>query len=326
VDTASAVHAALESIVDDARALTGGEVASYIPELAHADPALMGIAIAGVRGGIYEAGDTAVPFTLQSVSKPFVYALALEARGQHELSVHVGVEPSGEPFNAPSVEPGSGRPKNPMINAGAIVVASLMAGDTAEEKFATIRAGLEAFAGHSLEVDEAVYRSEQDTGYANRALAELSSAVLGSAVDVATQTYFRQCSVLATARDVAIMSATLANAGINPITGQRVVSELVARWTLSVMASCGMYDASGDWLARVGLPAKSGVSGGIAAVNPAVFGIGAYSPPLDATGNSLRSIAMLEALSSTYGLHMFTHPTAALEPAARELLEAARTS
>ena len=322
----SAVVAAMESIVDDARALTGGEVATYIPELAHADPALIGIAIAGVRGRVYEAGDSAVPFTLQSVSKPFVYALALEAKGRHELAVHVGVEPSGEPFDAPSVEPGSGRPMNPMINLGAIVVASLMPGDTAAEKFATIRGGLEAFAGRELEVDEAVYRSELDTGYPHRGAAALSSAVLGSSADVATQTYFRQCSVLATARDVAIMSATLANAGINPVTGLRVVSEPVARWTLSVMASCGMYDASGEWLARVGLPAKSGVSGGIAAVNPAVFGIGAYSPPLDATGNSLRSIAMLESLSLTYGLHMSAHPTAALEPAARELLEAARGS
>lgn len=297
----------LDEVLERVRFLRDGEVASYIPQLALADPEALGVAAVSMEGTVYKAGDADLPFTIQSVSKPFIYALALQVNGIEELDTRVGVEPSGEPFNAISLEEDTGRPKNPMINAGAIVVSSLMAGSTAADKTESIRAGLAAFAGRHLDIDEAVYASELETGDRNRALAHLARAagVLGSSVDVATETYFRQCSLVVTARDIAVMAATLANAGRNPITHEQVVSEPVARWTMAVMAGSGMYDSSGEWLARVGLPAKSGVSGGIAAVDPGHFGIGTYSPRLDDRGNSVRGIAALETLSSEYGLHMF---------------------
>ncbi|CAN5322360.1 hypothetical protein BH10ACT7_BH10ACT7_32280 [soil metagenome] len=306
----------LTDVLERVRFLRDGELASYIPQLALADPEAWGIAAVSTAGVLYEAGDSSVPFTIQSVSKPFIYALAVQHLGVQEIGTRVGVEPSGEPFNAISLEEDTGRPMNPMINAGAIVVSSIVPGETAAEKTEAIRTGLAAFAGHHLDIDEDVYRSELETGDRNRALAHLAhgAGVLGSSADVATETYFRQCSLVVTARDIAVMASTLANAGRNPITGEQVVSEAAARWTMAVMAGSGMYDASGEWLARVGLPAKSGVSGGIAAVDPGHFGIGTYSPRLDARGNSVRGIAALETLSVEYGLHMFAHPEGTFDP------------
>lgn len=301
----------LPAVLERVRFLRDGALADYIPQLALADPEALGIAAVTMDGQVYAAGDAEAPFTIQSVSKPFIYALAVQQLGIEELGTRVGVEPSGEPFNAISLEEDTGRPMNPMINAGAIVVSSLMPGETAADKTETIRAGLAAFAGRHLDIDEAVFASELETGDRNRALAHLAHAarVLASSVDVATETYFRQCSLVVTARDIAVMAGTLANAGRNPVTGEQVVSEPVARWVMAVMASCGMYDASGEWLARVGLPAKSGVSGGIAAIDPGRFGIGVYSPRLDEKGNSVRGIAALETLSTEYGLHMFASET-----------------
>ncbi|ANJ27939.1 glutaminase A [Agromyces aureus] len=314
--TPSPLSIALASVLERARPKTSGAVATYIPELARADPDQLGIALASVRGTVHEAGDSDAEFTIQSVSKPFVLALALEQSGLAEVTRHVGLEPSGEPFNAISLDEHTGRPLNPMINAGAIVTSSLVRGDRADEKFAVISAGLSAFAGRSLDVDEAVYSSEQATGDRNRALAYLarSAGTLASSAEVATTAYFRQCSLTVTARDLAIMAATLANGGVNPITRERVVSEDVARWTTAVMTSCGMYDASGEWLVRVGLPAKSGVGGGIAALQPEQFGIGTFSPRLDARGNSVRGVAVLEQLSERHGLHMLQHRETPLSP------------
>jgi glutaminase len=318
VDFDHPVHTTLNTVLDAARPNSGGTVASYIPELANVNPDRLGIALVSTRGDLHDAGDSDVEFTIQSVSKPFVLALALDALGLDEVTTHVGLEPSGEPFNAISLEAASGRPLNPMINAGAIVTSSLIAGDSADEKFAVIRAGLERFAGRDLVVDEQVYSSEATTGDRNRALAYLtkSAGTLGSSVEVATTAYFRQCSTAVTARDLAIMGATLATGGVNPVTDERVVSEDAARWTTSVMTSCGMYDESGGWMVDVGLPAKSGVGGGIVAVQPGQFGIGTFSPRLDPRGNSVRGVAMLEALSKTYGLHMLANRGAPLSPIA----------
>lgn len=312
------VRRMLESVLDDVRPLNAGEVASYIPELAIVDPDRLGAALASTHGVVHEAGDCDATFTIQSVSKPFVFALAVDALGLVEVNRHVGLEPSGEPFNAISLEAATGRPLNPMINAGAIVTTSLMRGDTAEEKFALVQAGLGKFAGRDLSVDEDVFSSEASTGDRNRALAYLtrSAGTLGSTADVATTAYFRQCSLTVNARDLAIMAATLATGGVNPVTDERVISEDAARWTMAVMTSCGMYDASGDWLVRVGLPAKSGVGGGIAAVQPGQFGIGTFSPRLDARGNSARGVATLELLSERHGLHMLQHHGAPLSPIA----------
>ena len=318
-DLRDPIRAALDSVLDVARPHTDGALASYIPELTRADPEALGAALASVRGSVHESGDSETTFTIQSVSKPFVFALALEQSGLAEVIRHVGVEPSGEPFNAISLEPATGRPLNPLINAGAIVMSSLIAGDTAEEKFAVIHAGLNAFAARELDLDESVFESEHATGDRNRALAYLtqSAGTLGSTAEVATGAYFRQCSVSVNARDLAIMAATLANGGRNPVSGERVIGEDVARWTTSVMTSCGMYDASGDWLVHVGLPAKSGVGGGIVAMQPEEFGIGTFSPRLDARGNSVRGIVMLRTLSERYGLHMLQHRGAPHSPIAQ---------
>lgn len=312
------VRAALHEVLDEARPRTSGALASYIPELARVDPDGLGVALVSAHGTVHEVGDSEAEFTIQSVSKPFVFALALEQSGLAELTRHVGLEPSGEPFNAISLEEGSGRPLNPMINAGAIVTSSLIAGDTAAEKFAAIHAGMNAFAARELDLDESVFESEHATGDRNRALAYLTQAAgtLGSSAEVATGAYFRQCSLTVTARDLAIMAATLACGGRNPVSGERVISEDVARWTNAVMTSCGMYDASGDWLLRVGLPAKSGVGGGIVAVQPEQFGIGTYSPRLDERGNSVRGVAMLRALSERFGLHLLAHRGTPLSPIA----------
>jgi glutaminase len=290
--------------------LTDGEVASYIPQLAPADPDAFGIALVSMGGHCYEAGSSRTEFTIQSVSKPFVHALALAELGLDEMTRWVGNEPSGDAFNAISLEDGTGRPANPMINAGAIATTNLVPAGSPAERSARILDALSAFAGRRLTVDEDVYRSEAATGDRNRALAYLMHAagsLLADPVEAA-EVYFRQCSVLVTTVDLAVMGATLANGGVNPVTGHRVVPEQVAVEVLSVMATCGMYDAAGDWLVRVGLPAKSGVSGGLTAASPARFGIACYSPPLDRTGSTVRGVAALRELSRRFGMHLMHHP------------------
>ncbi|WP_194899161.1 glutaminase A [Catenulispora pinisilvae] len=318
------VTASLEAVLQRHAAVPPqGVVADYIPELACADPDDFAVAMASVHGSVYRAGDHECEFTIQSVSKPFVYALALADLGLDEVAKHVGFEPSGEPFNAISLEPGTGRPANPLINAGAIVTTSLIPGD-AEQSFERIRAGLSAFAGRELELDEAVYRSEAATGDRNRALGflTLSQGVLARPAEEACDIYFRQCSLLVTVADLAVMAGTLARGGVNPLTMTAVVDPEVAKIALSVMATCGMYDRSGEWMVRVGLPAKSGVGGGIAAVLPGEFGLGVYSPPLDAQGNSVRAMAVLQEMSSRLGLHVFAPPAGSRSPiAASEVVD-----
>jgi glutaminase len=302
------LHGRFGSIVD-------GQVATYIPALSRADPNWFGIGIVSIAGHQYCAGDVDVPFTLQSLSKPFVYALALAERGLDEVTRWVGAEPSGEAFNAISLEPDTGRPANPMINAGAIVITALVS-DAHPGRFARIVDVLSAFAGRPLDFDDEVYVSEADTGDRNRALAHLMRAAgsLPGDVEPAVDGYFRQCAVVITVADLAVMAATLANSGRNPVTGVQVVPAQVAEQVLSVMASCGMYDAAGDWLLRVGLPAKSGVSGGVIAVSPSRFGVAAFSPPLDAVGNSVRGVAAMQELSSRFGLHLMHAAQRTAEP------------
>ncbi len=303
-------------VLDDVRQLAcEGNVADYIPELATADPEGFAISAVSVSGHSYAAGDATTRFTIQSISKPFVYALALAEHGVDEVTRHVGVEPSGEAFNAISFD-AQGRPSNPMINAGALVTTSLIPACDGEERYQRIRQGLSAFAGRDLELAEAVYRSESETGDRNRALATLarSFGTLGSTVDAAAEPYFKQCSLLVDSTDLAMMGATLANDGVNPLTGCQVVSSDIARAALSLMASCGMYDRSGQWLLEVGMPAKSGVGGGIVAVAPGEYGIGVFSPPLDPAGNSSRGVAVLRALSQEFGLHLFRHPERPASP------------
>ena len=297
----AALHADLLSVHD-------GEVADYIPALAAVDPSRFALSLVTTEGHAYAAGDSAEPFTIQSVSKPFVYALALAHSGVEHVLHRVGTEPTGDAFNAVTLESGTGRPLNPMVNAGAIESACLVAGTTPEEKTAAIVEGLSAFAGRELCIDVEVYESEAQTGDRNRALAYLmhGAGSLSMSVDDALAVYFAQCSVSVTSDDLAMMAATLANGGVNPQTGTRVVPLDVIGPTLSVMATCGMYDAAGTWLFTVGLPAKSGVSGGVLAVLPGQFGVGLWSPPLDRQGNSVRGVLAAQRLSSELGLHMFT--------------------
>lgn len=298
-----------------------GTVADYIPELAQVDPELFGVALSTLDGAVYGAGDAAATFTIQSASKPFVMALAIQDRGLDGLLAAVGVEPTGDPFNAITLEAGTGRPLNPMVNAGAIVTSSLVAGADEPERSRRILDGLSAFAGRPLEVDQRVFASELATGDRNRALAFMmrSMGSLGADVEPTLEVYFRQCSTLVSARDLAIMAATLANGGTNPLTGELVVQPGVVTHVLSVMITCGLYDFSGEWMFRTGLPAKSGVGGGIAVVLPGEFGIATFSPRLDARGNSVRGVAACEALSRQFGLHVMRPRAHATPPIRRRL-------
>ena len=283
----------------------GGSVADYIPELSKADPGHFGIALATMDGHVYEIGDAAIPFTIQSISKAFVFALALELFGPERVAKAIGVEPSGDAFNSIRLS-ADNRPFNPMVNSGAIACSGLIHEAQGEKANELIRHTLSRFAGRELEVDEAVFQSERLTGDRNRAIAFLLrnyGIVQGDVAD-ALDVYFRQCSVLVTARDLALMAATLANGGINPVTGDRVVSPYTVSRTLSVMTSSGMYDFAGEWIYRVGIPAKSGVGGGILAALPAQFGLGSFSPRLDEHGNSVRGLKVCEELSRHFDLHM----------------------
>jgi len=289
----------------DFSAENDGAVADYIPELGKADPAHFGISLATLDGHVYEVGDTEIPFTIQSMSKPFVFALALDALGAAKVESAIGVEPSGDPFNSIRLN-AENHPFNPMVNAGAIACTGLLHEAKGDGTFEYIRQALGRFAGRELVVDEAVYASESATGDRNRAIGYLlrTNAILRDRVDLVLDVYFRQCAVLVTARDSAVMAATLANRGINPVTGEQVMTPYAISRTLSVMTSSGMYDYAGEWIYRVGIPAKSGVGGGILAALPARLGLGSYSPRLDKHGNSVRGIKVCEALSSHYDLHM----------------------
>jgi len=297
----------LQSLHEELKGVHDGDVATYIPELAKADPDWFGICLVTASGQVYEVGDTDIPFTIQSISKPFVYGLALEDNGLGDVLAKVGVEPTGDAFNSISLEPGTGRPLNPMINAGAIATAGLIPGTVLTSRARRILQGFSAFAGRELTIDETVYQSESETGHRNRAIGHMlrNFDILTSHPDPTVELYFQQCSVSVTCRDLGIMAATLANRGANPVTGKQAIrGEYVANM-LSVMSSCGMYDWAGEWIYKVGMPAKSGVAGGIIAVLPGQLGIGVFSPRLDSHGNSVRGIRVCEALSQRLDLHLF---------------------
>lgn len=292
-----------------------GATADYIPQLADADPELLAAALCTLDGHVYSAGDCGVEFSIQSISKPLVYALALADRGFDEVLGKVWVEPSGDAFNEISLEPDSGRPRNPMINAGAITAHSLAGpvGATPDERFARILDGLSAFAGRELAVDESVYQSEMTHSFRNRALANMLRAhhILDEEPLLVVDGYTRQCSVLVTVNDLAIMAATLANRGVNPVTGRPVVPAPVVRQVLSVMSTCGMYDGAGDWMTRVGVPAKSGVAGGLIGALPGQVGIATFSPRLDGHGNSVRGVDLFQRFTADMGMHLMDAPRAA---------------
>jgi len=285
---------------------TGGDVATYVPALAAADPEAFGIAVTATTGETFEVGDVEVPFTIQSVSKPFSLSLALDRAGHDAVYARVGTEPSGDAFNSVLLNP-DGRPFNPMVNAGALAVAGLLRNEYRDDAFDQIRAGYERFAGSPLGFDDAVYRSEIATAHRNRAIAQLlrQNDVIVDPVEEVIDLYTRQCSLTVTAAQLATMAATLANVGTNPITRVTVADSLTVRHVLSLMFTCGMYDYAGRWAVDVGTPAKSGVSGDVMAVVNRQIGMGLYSPRLDQHGNSVRAIKACVQLAEELGLHAF---------------------
>ena len=301
----------IESLLQEHYALykgnQDGAVANYIPELAKVEPDEFGMAVATQAGEIVTAGDAKAPFTIQSISKAYTFAMLLDEAGREETYAAVGVQPSGDPFNAITLDARTNRPFNPMVNAGAIAVAGRLRQVLGAGAFDRVLDLFSRAAGRALDVDERVFESEKETGHRNRAIGHLLRAaeVFDVPVDDVLDVYFRQCSIRVTATDLAVMGATLANLGINPITKQDVFGMDAVRYTLSVMFTCGMYDGAGDWATRVGLPAKSGVGGGIIAVVNRQIGIGVFSPRLDEAGNSVRGKLCCIGLADGLGLHAF---------------------
>lgn len=304
--------AVVDQLVDEsfehARSHTQGTVADYIPILASVDPDLFGVCVADVDGGVHSAGDTDVEFSIQSISKAFVYALVCDTYGHQIVHDRVGVNNTGLAFNSVmAIELNDGHPLNPMVNAGALATTALMPGETPAEQWEAVRLGLSAFAGRPLELDGEVYRSEAATNQRNRAIAGLLESY--GRVEINPQdvvdVYTKQCALKVNAQDLAVMGATLADGGVNPVTGKQVVSGQVCSDTLAVMAANGLYERSGEWLFEIGLPGKSGVAGGIVTISPGKAGIGVFSPRLDPAGNSVRGQRATAYLSRALGLNIF---------------------
>jgi glutaminase len=303
----SQIQKVIDGIYHKYKDVDEGTVATYIPELGKANPNHFGICLATVEGHVFTVGDWDQEFTIQSMSKPFAFQLALEKHGPQKTLQHVGLEPSGEAFNSIELDPRTGRPFNPMVNAGAIAISSLI-------KQTPVQAGIAAFverlsraAGRHLHIDYSVLASETETGNRNRAIGYLllNAGIIDEQVQQALDQYFAQCSVLVNCRDLALMAATMANIGNHPITGQSVFDFQFLKYVMAVMFSCGLYDYAGNWAVEVGLPAKSGVSGGIFGVVNRQLGIGVYSPKVDAQGNSVRGILACRELAGHFGLHTF---------------------
>jgi glutaminase len=300
-DAAGPIQAAVDAAHAKYLTLDEGKNADYIPALAKVDPKLFGIALVTVDGKVVKKGDVNAPFSIQSISKVFTLASVIQTAGAEAVLEKIGVDATGQVFNSiVAIELMKGKEMNPFVNPGAIAATSLVEGKTPEEKWARIIGIHEAFAGRKLEVNQEVYKSESDTNERNRAIAMLMHAYDRLYYDpiISTDLYTRQCSISVTASDLAVMAATLANGGKNPITGKQVIETEHVQRVLAVMATAGLYDDSGIWLYRVGLPAKSGVGGGIIAVAPGRFGIAVFSPPLDAAGNSVRAQKAIRDISA----------------------------
>ncbi|MBV9310226.1 MAG: glutaminase A [Solirubrobacterales bacterium] len=280
----------------------------YAPALAGEEQDHFGISIVTVDGELHHAGNHELPFALQSLSKVFAYGLALQDRGRERVLKEVGVEPSGDAFNSIVFDERNSRPYNPMVNAGALAATQLVAGSDPAEKLERILQTLRSYAANErLEVHRQTFEQEVLTADRNRATAYLmrSDAMITGDVEAILAVYLRQCSVHVNCGDLAVMAATLANGGLNPITGEQSLRRDCVRDVLSVMYTCGMYDFAGEWAYQVGVPAKSGVSGGIMCAIPGKLGIGVFSPGLDSYGNSVRGVRVCEEISQHLGLHVF---------------------
>ena len=306
-ETCTLLNQVLQDLHDRYLPLREGQVASYIPELAKMNPDYFGICVATVDGRVFEVGDSDQLFTIQSISKVFVQGLALEDHGREYLLTRVGVEPTGDAFNSIVLDEQSKRPYNPMVNAGAIATTGLIQAPNSTEKLKRLLDMFRRYVGHDVYIDMPTFLSERATGDRNRAMGYLMRhfGMIQGEVEEILDLYFQQCSVMVNCRDLAIMAATLANQGVNPLTGDRAVAACYIRDILSVMYTCGMYNFAGEWAYTIGLPAKSGVSGGILVVVPDQIGIAVFSPPLDQRGNSVRGVKVCETISQTFGLHLF---------------------
>jgi len=305
------VHEMVQKLVSDAyerfKSDTAGENSQVYPALARVSRDLFGVCVVGTGGRVYGAGDINYEFSIMSVSKPFVFALVCEMIGPEEAREKIGANATGLPFNSlAAIEQGGGR-TNPMVNAGAIATTSLVPGATTEEQWRFIHDGLSRFAGRTLPLNEEVYASASETNFRNRSIARLLQSYDRIYCDAmrATDLYTRQCSLNVSAKDLAVMGATLADGGVNPVTKQRVVDASVCHYALTAMITAGLYETSGDWLYDIGLPGKSGIGGGIVAVSPGKGGFGTFAPPLDAAGNSVKGQLAAKFLSQRLGMDLF---------------------
>ena len=305
---AAMVRALLTGVHERFASNTDGANSDVYPALARVPAGLFGISVAATNGAVFEVGDTDVEFSIMSVSKPFVFALVCQEIGAAHARERVGANATGLPFNSiAAIERSPDGRTNPMVNAGAIATTSLVPGGTAEDKWQFIHSGLSRFAARTLALNEDVYASASETNSRNQSIAHVLESYGRIYADPAeaTDLYTRQCSLNVTARDLAVMGATLADGGVNPVTKERVVDPLVCHYTLAVMTTAGLYETSGDWLYDIGLPGKSGISGGIVTVSPGKGGLGTFAPPLDAAGNSVKGQLVARDLSQLLGMDLF---------------------
>ncbi|NJL08373.1 MAG: glutaminase A [Methylacidiphilales bacterium] len=298
------LHGAYEAFKSN----TDGENSQVYPALARVSRDLFGICVVGTNGAVHSVGDTEYEFSIMSVSKPFVFALVCQQIGPAEARAKLGANSTGRPFNSlAAIEDSPGGLTNPMVNAGAIATTSLVPGADADEKWRFIHDGLSKFAGRTLPLNEEVYASASETNFRNRSIARMlqSMSRIYSDPKEATDLYTRQCSLNVSAHDLAVMGATLADGGVNPITKERVVDPAICHYALAVMATAGLYETSGDWLYDIGLPGKSGIGGGIVTVSPGKGGLGTFAPPLDAAGNSVKGQLVARYLSQRLGMDLF---------------------
>ncbi|MCT2140340.1 glutaminase A [Dietzia cinnamea] len=298
----------LTEILDEVRDDTSGELVPHLGDYEHPSPDALALAVCDMDGQIISAGDDDLLFDLQSASKPFVYALALDQKGVDEVAARIGVEPSGEAFNEISLEAGTGRAPNALVNAGALAAHALVGDedDDEESRFEQIRGLFTRLVGREVEVDEEIIEIESRSANRNQALAHLLAEAGSLAQDPheVVAGYSRQCAIRVDTRELAHMAAVLANRGQALDGDEQILGHRATRYANSVMFTCGMYDAAGDWVYQVGLPAKSGVSGCLFAVVPGRLGVAAFSPRLDGHGNSVRAAGAIEELSDRLHLHV----------------------
>jgi glutaminase len=285
-----------------------GQNSQVYPALARVPSSLFGICVVGTSGSVYSVGDAEREFTIMSVSKPFIFALVCQTMSQETVREKIGVNATGLAFNSlAAIERGDDGKTNPMVNAGAIATTSLVPGATLEAKWKFIHDGLSRFAGRQLPLNDEVYASASATNHRNQSIARLLQSYGRIYMDPAeaTDLYTKQCSLNVSAKDLAVMGATLADGGVNPLTQERVVDAAVCHYALAVMTTAGLYETSGEWLYDIGLPGKSGIGGGIVTVSPGKGGLGTFAPLLDKAGNSVKGQLVAKFLSRRLGMDLF---------------------